>query len=181
MNGIWTGPALALALAGAALALSACGSKAKPAASSPYGPASSPFALSKCMRANGLSNFPDPTAGPGGEGFNGIVVTSTGTLTVDGINFAGPALKTAESACKVYLPPGGPPPQLSASQKATLLAFARCMRNNGVPNFPDPPLTGAGPTKIQGGQTGIGPQAPAFKHAVAACGGHGTQRAVSLP
>ncbi len=131
------------------------------------------------MRANGLSNFPDPSAGPGGEGFNGIGVTNTGLLTVDGINFAGPALKTAEKACQEYLPPGGPPPQLSAAQTERLLAFARCMRTHGVANFPDP--GGGGPVKIAGGPNGINPQAPGFRQAVTACGGHGGVRAVAVP
>jgi hypothetical protein len=170
-----------VAVAGATLALSACGSSAKPHASSPYGPASSPFALSKCMRANGVSNFPDPTAGPGGEGFNGVGVSNTGTL-IDGTTFAGPAATAAEKACKEYLPPGGPPPQMSAAQKARLLTFARCMRSNGVSNFPDPSFGTAAPAKIAGSPNGIDPQAPAFRHALARCGGHGNQRvAVSAP
>ncbi|MGO9882370.1 MAG: hypothetical protein ACLPV4_05080 [Solirubrobacteraceae bacterium] len=169
-----------LACAGC-LVIAACSSSSKPAASSPYGPASSPFALSKCMRANGVSNFPDPSAGPGGEGFNGIGVGVNGTLVVDGTTIAGPAAAAAEKACKEYLPPGGPPPRMSAAQKARLLAFARCMRANGVPNFPDPSFGSAAPKKIVGGPNGIDPQAPAFRHAVASCGGKGTQIAVSLP
>jgi hypothetical protein len=40
-----------------------------------------------------------------------------------------------------------------------MIAFSKCMRANGVTNFPDPP--GGGGVNIAG--TGISPQAPAFK------------------
>lgn len=46
------------------------------------------------------------------------------------------------------------------------LAFANCMRNHGVPNFPDP--SGAGPGIDLAG-TGINPQSPAFESARTAC------------
>jgi hypothetical protein len=160
-----------LAGVGCAIALAGCGGSSSDRASSPYGPASSPFALSKCMRANGVSNFPDPSAGPGGgEGFNGIVASpGSQTLTVDGITFSGPALQTARKACSEYLPPGGPPPQLSAARKAAELAFARCMRTHGVPSFPDPTFTGR-PSGASGKQIAIS-QSPAFNQAAKECGG----------
>jgi hypothetical protein len=44
----------------------------------PHGAKNSPFAMSKCMRDNGVSNFPDPSAGPGGVGFNGVGISNTG-------------------------------------------------------------------------------------------------------
>jgi hypothetical protein len=55
---------IALAAASCALTIAACGSSSsKPSgSSSPYGPASSPAAMSRCMRANGVPNFPDPDA-----------------------------------------------------------------------------------------------------------------------
>jgi hypothetical protein len=170
-----------LAAAIAALALAACRSSSKPAASSPYGPASSPFALSKCMRDNGVSNFPDPTSGPGGEGFSGgLAESDTGTLIVDGITISGPAAQAAEKACRMYLPPGSPPPQLSAAQRARLLALARCMRTHGVPNFPDPVVGSRGPAgKVASGPNGIDKTSPAFRLAVADCGGHGDRVAIA--
>ena len=96
--------------------------------------------MSKCMRANGLSNFPDPTQGSGGFGFpGGVVLSSTGQLTVDGVTFSGPALKKAQAVCKEFLPGGsGPPPALTAQQRRQALQFATCMRAHGVANFPDP-------------------------------------------
>lgn len=175
--------AAGVAVSAATIALAACGSSVKPASSSPYGPKSSPVALSKCMRANGVSNFPDPSAGPngGGVGFNGLGVGSNGTLIVDGTTIAGPAAARAEKACREYLPPTGPPPQLSAALKAKLLAFARCMRSNGVPSFPDPTFGASGPQQVAGGPNGINPQAPAFRHALSACGAKGGGRAVVVP
>ena len=54
------------------------------------------------MRANGVSGFPDPTQGPGGGvGFNGLIESSGGGLTVDGQTFSGPALQHGEKVCSV--------------------------------------------------------------------------------
>ena len=93
---------IALGLTGVAAAtLAGCGgSSAKPNAStSPYGPASSPAALSRCMRANGVSGFPDPTAAPGGGVGLTLFVNGDGSLTAEGSTFAGPAVRSAERAC----------------------------------------------------------------------------------
>ncbi|MEO6858719.1 MAG: hypothetical protein ABI323_09045 [Solirubrobacteraceae bacterium] len=134
----------------------------------------SPVAVSKCMRANGLTNFPDPRMGSGGLGFpGGLFMSSDGTLTVDGASFGGPALKTAEKACKKFLPSGGgPPPPISASQKRAALANADCMRKHGVPDFPDPTFPAGGGVAINGGSQ-VNPQSPAFQQAAKVCGsGH---------
>jgi hypothetical protein len=63
---------------------------------------------------------------------------------------------------------GGSGPQRGIAEA---IAFARCMRSHGVPNFPDPHVT------TQGGGVGVSQgisaqvaQAPAFKSAQAACG-----------
>jgi hypothetical protein len=158
------------------LAVAACGgSSTKPqSASSLYGPKSSPAAMSRCMRANGLSNFPDPRSGPdgGGVGFpGGLIVTSSDSIDVMGTPFSGPAVAHAEKACKEYMPPSGPPPTISTGQKAAMVASARCMRKHGVPSFPDPTFSG---TQITIGDGGANPDSPAFKRAAAACGGLGS-------
>jgi hypothetical protein len=128
------------------------------------------------MRANGLTNFPDPVQGSGGLGFPGGVTKSVeGGLTVDGVSFSGPALKKASQACKIYLPGGGgPPPAPTAAQKAQILKFARCMRANGVPSFPDPNFGAATPGKEK--QTLPDTDTPAFKHAGQVCGRGGQLR-----
>jgi hypothetical protein len=102
----------------------------------------------------------------GGEGLP-LMVTSDDSLTAEGQTFAGPVVRSAERACKAYLPPaGGPTPKVRAEQVRQELAFARCMRAHGVPNFPDPSSSGA-----QGGlPAGIDPQSPAFESAARVCG-----------
>lgn len=119
------------------------------------------------MRANGVSGFPDPREGPngGGVGFpGGLIVTGSDSMVVMGTPFSGPALLHAENACKEYLPPTGPPPAVSESEKKKAIANAECMRKHGVPNFPDPTFSGG---QFNTGLGDINPQSPAFKHATA--------------
>ncbi len=123
------------------------------------------------MRANGVSGFPDPIAGPSGAVGLPLMEGPDGSLTAEGKTFAGPALVSAERACKAYLPPaGGPSPQVSAEQRRQALAFARCMRAHGVPNFPDPTFSGGGSA---GTPAGINPQSPMFRSAARVCGAGG--------
>jgi hypothetical protein len=87
--------------------------------------------FAECMRENGVSEFPDPDA--------------SGNLTIDGvvngssIDPDGPAWTGAIDACKDLQPPGftgnG---ERSADQQDAALKFAQCIRENGVPDFPDP-------------------------------------------
>ena len=123
------------------------------------------------MRANGVSGFPDPIAGPSGAVGLPLSENSDGSLTAEGKTFAGPALRKAERVCAVYLPPaGGPPPQVSAQYRQTL-AFARCMRKHGVPDFPDPTFSGG---QKAGLPAGVDPQSPAFRSAARVCGAGGS-------
>jgi hypothetical protein len=133
------------------------------------------------MRANGVTNFPDPTMGSGGEGFKGMFQSSDGsTMIVDGTTFAGPALVSAEKICKEYLPGGGGPPAPTEAQKAAAFALSKCMREHGLSDFPDPapsPRASGGAGEVIGRAglfyalgPGLSPQSPAFKQAAAACG-----------
>jgi hypothetical protein len=56
-----------------------------------------------------------------------------------------PRFRAASQACRTYLPPsGGPPPSSpSAQQRRQALAFATCMRQQGI-NLPDPKITPKG-------------------------------------
>jgi hypothetical protein len=170
------GPSIAfVAAVCCAAAIAACGGSARARARSVLPRRlgiAPPVALSRCMRAHGLTNFPDPKQGFGGLGFpGGLLMSSDGTLTVDGVSFAGPALKTAQQGCKRFLPGGaGPPPPVSASQKNAALANAQCMRTHGVPHFPDPTFPTGGGLAINIGP-GVNPRSPAFKQAAAARGG----------
>jgi hypothetical protein len=99
--------------------------------SSPESPASleqAGVAYAKCMRASGVPNFPDPKAG-GGFLFHARA----------GMNPSSPAFKAAQARCRHFMPPGpgsGPPP--SPQTLAKFLNIARCMRQHGVDDFPDP-------------------------------------------
>ena len=86
--------------------------------------------FSRCMRANGVSNFPDPDA--------------SGQLTIDqvangsGVDTNSPAFQQALSACRELEPAGFMGQTRTAQQQQAALKFAQCMRDNGVKDFPDP-------------------------------------------
>ncbi len=135
------------------------------------------LAFARCMRANGVPNFPDPSAG-GGVRFS----------VSAGANPAAPAFQAARAKCQKLLPGGGPPgpgstTHPSAQTLGKLLTIARCMRQHGVPEFPDPrtsvpsdPLdAGIGEITDFDGAILLFPstmdmQAPAYRQALAACG-----------
>ncbi|MGH2864949.1 MAG: hypothetical protein ACRDJX_06830 [Solirubrobacteraceae bacterium] len=146
---------------------------ASPGASSPEAAA---LAFAKCMRANGLPNFPDPSGG----GFR----FKRGA----GVDPASPAFHAARAKCKKFMPdiggPGsGPPP--AAKTLAHFLAVAQCMRRHGVTEFPDPKTSApANPQAALGSGAGvisdiegvilvfpgsINMQSPTFTRAAAAC------------
>ncbi len=103
------------------------------------GPGEAAYQFSACMRNHGVTNFPDP-----------VVKSSAGGTSVSiGINpsISGqPAFKTAQKACQHIIgsPGNGPDSSSTHTQVKTqaLLAFARCLRAHGFPNFPDPDATG---------------------------------------
>lgn len=86
--------------------------------------------FAECMRDNGVREFPDPDA--------------SGQLTIDGVlngsslDPSAPAWKQAIGACRDLQPPGFTGHKRSAEQQETALAFARCIREHGVRDFPDP-------------------------------------------
>ena len=118
--------------------ISACGSNAPATTGSGSSSSAANVAqavkFSQCMRANGVSNFPDPDA--------------SGSLTIDGVvngssldpNSA--TFQQALSACKDLEPPGFMGNTRSAQQQEAALKFAQCMRDKGVPDFPDPTANG---------------------------------------
>jgi hypothetical protein len=90
--------------------------------------------FAECMRNNGVSGFPDPNA--------------SGQLTIDAvangssIDTNSAAFKQAMSACKDLEPPGFTGPKVTPQLRTARLEFAQCVRNNGVPDFPDPTPNG---------------------------------------
>ena len=90
--------------------------------------------FAECMRGNGVSAFPDPVA--------------SGELTIDGIangssvDTNSAAFKQALNACKDLEPPGFTGTKVTPQQRTARLQFAQCVRENGVPDFPDPTPNG---------------------------------------
>jgi hypothetical protein len=122
--------------------------------------------FSKCMRADGVPNFPDLSS-------NGMRIAANGqTISINGVSINVPAFTAARQKCEKYMPHTGgtPTPAQSAQQQQQDLRFARCMRSHGIPNFPDPNTSSSG-----GAQTvhlgGINLSGPAFQAAAKKCGG----------
>ncbi len=137
------GAALALPLT-AALALAGCAGEdggdgiatvgaTTPTATPSAGPSLSQqergIKFAQCMREHGIDmDDPDPNGGPvririGGSG---------GPVDREKV-------EAAQKACEQFSPfgengPGKPDPQMAENMRK----FAQCMRDNGVPNFPDP-------------------------------------------
>jgi hypothetical protein len=85
--------------------------------------------FAKCMRDNGVKEFPDP----GASGEFTIEIVNGSSLDPDSAAF-----KQAISACKDLQPPGFMGHKRSPEQQKAALKFAQCIRDNGVKDFPDP-------------------------------------------
>jgi hypothetical protein len=103
------------------------------------GPDAAAYQFSACMRHHGVANFPDPV----------VKTSASGSSVSIGINpsISGqPAFDTAQKACQHIIgnPRNGPDSNSTHAQVKTqaLLAFARCLRAHGFPNFPDPDAQG---------------------------------------
>jgi hypothetical protein len=119
------------------------------------------------MRANGITNWPDPSSAGHPQPLNLIDANS-------------PAVERAYTACRKDVPSGQfGPPAPSAAQLRFALAFARCMREHGFPQFPDPLTTyGPGLTLAKGeyfplnSTTNFQTPSTAFRQAAKTCGVH---------
>ncbi|MEV7226216.1 hypothetical protein AB0M79_04200 [Polymorphospora sp. NPDC051019] len=89
------------------------------------------LAFARCMRENGV-DMPDPE--PPKEG----AVAAGRPIDSNSPEFTG-----ALEACRSLLPNGGQPRPLSPEQRQKQLEFAKCMRENGIEDYPDPPADGA--------------------------------------
>jgi hypothetical protein len=80
--------------------------------------------FSECMRTNGVDDFPDPNA--------------SGEFPSYGVSVSKAVWTTAVAACKALQPPGSLNAHLTQAQFSAALEFAQCVREHGVPDFPDP-------------------------------------------
>jgi hypothetical protein len=122
-------PLAALALI--ALIGAGCGGSDSSDGNTPAADQEKAVKFAQCMRENGVSQFPDPDAS--GE------LTIDGVLNGSSIDPDGPVWKQAIDACKDLQPPGFTgDAERSTDQQEAALRFAQCIRENGVPDFPDP-------------------------------------------
>jgi hypothetical protein len=119
-----------------------------PQAGSSSGAQSGQVAFAQCVRAHGVTDFPDP---------------QNGHFLISGADQNNPNFQPAVSACQHLLGPGGIS-QGGASHNSALLTFAHCMQTHGVPQFPDPSANGA-----IGLPTGVNPNSPQFQNAMQKC------------
>jgi hypothetical protein len=159
----------------AATTIAACGSASPNSSSSATASHSSAgsgssstdstLTFSKCMRANGVPNFPDLKN-------NGMQIEATGqTISVNGVSVNASAFLAARAKCDRYRPHTQASQAQTAQQTRRGLEFARCMRSHGVPNFPDPKVVTGANGQQEAYLPGINPQSPAFQSAAKACGG----------
>jgi hypothetical protein len=146
-----------------ALLAAACGGSNSPGAAdggSPGNSASaSAVAYSACMRSHGVPEYPDP-------GSNGNL--PKGKAQDFGVSNS--QYQAAERACRHLLPNSdtmfiaslnqclmtGDCPHAVVQRALTEgLKFARCMRNHGVPNWPDPTIDSMGRPSFQTTAAGI--------------------------
>jgi hypothetical protein len=79
--------------------------------------------FAECIRGHDVPHFPDPD--------------SKGEF-VFGIDVSPAVWQKAVNACKDLQPPGSLSAKRSPKQQSAALRFARCARENGVKDFPDP-------------------------------------------
>jgi hypothetical protein len=117
-----------------------------------------PLKFSQCMRQQGMTWFPDPKPGSGGLQIK--VPKGTDKAKMD----------AAMAACKEWAPDGGERGPADPQQLEQGRQMAQCMRDNGVPNFPDPQPDGS--IHLDGDKIGVGPGDPTFDKAEEACAKH---------
>ena len=79
--------------------------------------------FAECVRARGVTDFPDPNED--NEFEYGVSVTPT-------------VWTRAVAACKHLQPPGTLSAKRTPKEQSASLRFAECIRENGVKDFPDP-------------------------------------------
>ena len=127
-SGVLVAAATSTATAASAHAATAPSARiASSGATGPSGLQAQELAYSTCMRANGVPDFPDPR--PGG-GWN--------VQTSSGIDLTSPLFEKAQAKCQKLLPGGGAGPAFNPQAGPQLLKVASCMRQHGIPDFPDP-------------------------------------------
>jgi len=131
------------------LVLAACGQNNRNGVTS-VDKAEAGRAYAQCIRDNGVPDFPDPDA-------NGQLRGPAHEKQSD------PNFRAAQEKCR-NLAPGGEHQRSDPATVEQMRAFSQCMRDNGLPDFPDPDADG----RLRG--TGHEQQdTPTFRAAMETC------------
>jgi hypothetical protein len=119
------------------------------------------LAFAQCMRDQGI-DMPDPE-------FDGGRVMQRGPED----RVAPEKMRKADAECRKHMEDVEPPelsPEQQQEMKESALAHAKCMREQGLENFPDPTFDEDGGAQIRiGPGTGLDPEDPKFQAAEKAC------------
>jgi hypothetical protein len=123
--------------------------------------AASAVAYSACMRTHGVPNYPDPDSNgnlPKGNAQDLGVSTSQFKATEQACRHLLPSSDTTFNASLIQCLMNGDGDCPSALVQRALTegrTFAQCMRNHGVPNWPDPTVDSTGRPSFQTTASGI--------------------------
>ena len=116
--------------------------------------------FAQCMRENGV-DMPDPEDGK-------VVVRGSVRPGKGGADGADGEVEAAQKKCRHLMPNGGKPKKMKPEDVAKVRAYAKCMRDNGISEFPDPDSEGR--IKMKAGPAGGMDQAgKEFQDAQKAC------------
>ena len=123
------------------------------------------LAFARCMRAQGIQNFPDPNS----QG-------NFPPLSQQALGVSKQTALTAQQACRHLLSNGGSATPQQRQQKIAFgVKVAQCLRAHGYPNFPDP--TGLGSQALP---PGIDTNSPQFQTTETGCEKQ-VQKALGVP
>jgi hypothetical protein len=103
------------------------------------------LAYAQCMRDNGYAEFPDPTPG---EGMRFLITPGSAAR-----------FEQAATTCRALAPAGLRDEGVTPEALEGLLKLAQCVREHGLPNFPDPSADG----RFDAGKIGAGPDDPSSR------------------
>jgi hypothetical protein len=158
------------ATAGLALLAVACSSSPSSSAGPGGGPnaAGTPtivaaIAYTQCMRSHGVPEYPGPNSS--GD-LPKIIPAQVSQLGVSESQFT-----AAGKACQSLWPYQAPTQAQGEQELTNDLKFARCMRANGLPNFPDPITTSSGRVEfvLSISKLGANPESPLVQTKAHAC------------
>jgi hypothetical protein len=115
----------------------------------------------ECMRAHGISDFPNPVPSPLG-GYDFHVHINPGS----DLDPHTPRNQSAQKACQKDVPPSVAN-ATPAEMAANALKWSECMRSHGEPGFPEP--NGQGLITITNPTGIMDPNSPQFQRAEKAC------------